>query len=78
MASKSKNLAKHLGGKWMYDGVATWYCDDMLRNVSRCSPGVDQFDNPLPGKQYWLYKSSGTPERAEKYLVSLLKKTYFL
>lgn len=28
-------LNKHEGGKWKYDGHATWWCDDGERHLSR-------------------------------------------
>jgi hypothetical protein len=67
--SVAKNLAKHLGGKWTYDGRASWWCDDEKRSVSRCSAGVDEFENPLGPAEFWLY-GDGTPRRAEGYLPS--------
>lgn len=67
--SKAKNLAHHLGGKWKYDGVCGWHCDDGVRHVYRCSAGVDEWDNPLGPPEYWLY-GQGTPKRAEEYLLS--------
>ncbi len=51
--SKSKFLAKRFGGTWKYDGICTWNCDDG-RYVARCSPGVDQWDNPLGPPEYWM------------------------
>jgi len=68
MRSKAANLDKTLGGKWKYDGVTTWYCDDGLRRVSRCSAGVDEFDNELGPAQYWLYEEGKTPRRAECFI----------
>ena len=44
--SKAKNLGLNLGGKWKYDGVYGWWCDDGVRHVIRCSAGVDEWDNP--------------------------------
>lgn len=36
-------------------GYGSWWCDDKKRHVSRCSSGVDEFDNPLGPPQYYLY-----------------------
>lgn len=57
--SKSKFLAAKYGGKWTYDRVATWHCDDGKRSVSRCCATYD--DEGLCPPQYWLY-GSGQPE----------------
>jgi hypothetical protein len=65
--SIAKSLSKHLGGTWKYDGLASWWCDDDKRHVSRCSAGVDDWDNELGPAQYWLYGIE-VPERAEKYM----------
>ena len=65
--TKAKLLGKHLGGIWTYDGCTSWHCDDGRRSVRRCSPGVDQFDDPLPGCAYWLY-GDGAPQPAEPFL----------
>jgi hypothetical protein len=53
--TKAQILAANFGGRWTYDGMASWHCDDEKRFVSRCSRGVDQFDDPLPGCDYVLY-----------------------
>lgn len=65
--SKAKQLAKALGGKWTYDGMSSWHRDCGTMHVSRCSPGTDQFGDPLPGSEYWLY-GDGAPRRAEIHL----------
>lgn len=62
-----QNLTKHLGGKWTYHAPATWSCDDGKRMVVKCSPGVDQFDDPIPGAHWYLY-GDGQPRRAEPYI----------
>jgi hypothetical protein len=67
MTTIAKRLSKHLGGKWAYDNLSTWWCDDNKRSVSRCSAGVDEFDNDLGPAQYWLY-GDGNPRRAEQYM----------
>lgn len=69
MSSKRSNLARNLGGKWKYDGIATWWCDDNIRHVSRCSAGVDEYDNEVGPVQYWLYDRRKSPERAERFLL---------
>ena len=50
--SKAKILAKALGGKWKYDGVTSWWCDDNKRHVSRCAAGHED-DGWAPS--YYLY-----------------------
>ncbi len=61
--SKSVILAKIYGGKWEYDGVNTWWCDDKKRYVCRCAPPIiDDFDEKIGPPQYWLY-GGGYPER---------------
>ncbi len=55
MTSVSKMLGKSLGGVWTYRAPCVWDCDDGVRMVVRCSPGVDEWDNPLPGSECWLY-----------------------
>ena len=57
--SKVKLLEKALGGKWTYDGHCSWNCDDG-RHVSRCSAGVDEWDNELGPAQYYLYTGETT------------------
>ncbi len=52
--SKVKILEKCLGGKWTYDGFCSWYSDDG-KHVSRCSAGVDEWDNEIGPAQYFLY-----------------------
>ena len=66
-----KNLAKHLGGKWTYDGVATWWCDDDKRSVARCGQLIDPEWSDDTRREYWLY-GDGTPRRAERYLTKIL------
>jgi hypothetical protein len=65
-----ENIRRTLGGKWKYDGTCSWWCQDG-RHVTRCSAGVDEWDNPLGPAEYWLYHPKGSgnpPERAEKYI----------
>lgn len=69
MNSKSKNLSHHLGGNWVYDGRSSWWCDDKIRHVSRCCPGIDEFDNVTDPPEYWLYGNK-IPQRAELFLLS--------
>lgn len=42
---KPKSITKWLnekyGGKWVYDGKASWWCDDGERHVSRVANGRD-------------------------------------
>lgn len=63
-----KQLNRALGGKWTYVGNSTWMCDDEKRMVCRCSPGVDEFDNPLPGPSPWYIYGDGPSRRAEQYV----------
>ena len=35
--NKTKYLEEHFGGKWKYDHVCSWWCDDDKRNVTRTS-----------------------------------------
>lgn len=65
MPSKAKLLARNLGGHWTYDGMASWWCDDDLRHVSRCCGNIADEDNSWT--EYWLY-GTGMPERAERYI----------
>jgi hypothetical protein len=53
--SKVKILARELGGKWKYDNICGWHCDDGIRSVYRRSAGVDEWDNEVGPPQYWLY-----------------------
>jgi hypothetical protein len=50
------------GGTWKYDCEATWWCDDKKRHISRCSPGVDEFDNPVGPPVYYLYEDGQSPQ----------------
>lgn len=63
--SVAKNLAKNLGGKWSYDGVSSWWCDDGVRHVSRCCSDYSDEYGPI---EYWLYGVAPYPQRAEQYL----------
>ncbi len=60
--SKSHRLHQLFGGKWIYDYRCSWWCDDDKRHVSRCSAGVDEFDNEIGPPEYWLY-GDGEPKR---------------
>jgi hypothetical protein len=67
--SIAKQLSKTLGGKWTYDGMATWWCNDMIRSVSRCGQLIDPEWSDETRREYWLYgHGDGTPCRAEKYM----------
>lgn len=52
--SKAKQLAEKYGGKWKYDGISSWWCDDNLRHVARVS--TNSYDEPgyFP-PAYYLY-----------------------
>jgi hypothetical protein len=55
--NKTKYLEKHFGGKWKYDGMASWWCDDGKRHVSRtASCYCDDKCNHLP--HYYLYEDT--------------------
>ena len=71
MRSKASRLAKALGGEWTYDGRASWWCNDGKRHVSRCSAGVDEYDNEVGPAQYWLYEKGKTPKRVESFLLGV-------
>jgi hypothetical protein len=59
--SKAKQLSDKFGGKWKYDGIATWWCDDEKRHVSRvCNNFYDDFETTPLLKEYILY-GDGTP-----------------
>lgn len=64
--SIEKQLAKSLGGKWKYDGMASWWCDDQVRSVSRCGHLINPEYSDETAREYWLY-GDGTPRRAEQY-----------
>ena len=66
--SKAKALSKALGGRWKYDGMTAWWCDDGRRHVARVCAGVDEFDHDVGPPQYWLYEKDNPPVRAEGYL----------
>lgn len=58
--SKAKQLSKKYGGNWEYDGMASWWCDDKLRHVSRtCSCSHDDYCDCPPN--YWLYSKKAKP-----------------
>ena len=65
--SIAKQLGKTLGGTWTFAYPCWWNCNEDKRHIARCSVGVDEFDNPLPGSQCWLY-GDGPPRRAEQYM----------
>lgn len=64
--SIAKRLGKSLGGRWTYDGMVTWWCDDDKRSVSRCGQLIDPEFSDETRREYWLY-GDGTPRRAEQY-----------
>jgi hypothetical protein len=58
--NKTKYLNDNYGGKWKYDGINTWICDDCTRTVSRvASCTCDYVCGHSP--DYWLY-GDGTPK----------------
>lgn len=50
--SISKWLKKNKGGNWIYDGTASWWCDDNKRHVSRVAMDCMEEDGPVG---YYLY-----------------------
>ena len=53
--NKSKYLREHFGGNWKYDGMATWWCDDNKRWVSKTSScSCDDVCNHPP--RYIMYQ----------------------
>lgn len=69
--SKSEIFANAFGGNWKYNGICSWYCDDNVRHISRCSAGVDEYDNPVGQPQYWLY-GDGAPKWIDILLLSFV------
>lgn len=62
MKSKAKQLGETFGGHWTYDGMASWWCDDEKRHVSRVhTGGLDMSGEPMPGFGYYLY-GDGAPK----------------
>jgi hypothetical protein len=76
-SKKSTSFAKlfgiTFGGTWKYDCEATWWCDDNKRHISRCSPGVDEFDNPVGPPVYYLYEDNQTPQLVSIVGLRLMK-----
>lgn len=63
MKSKAKLLGEKHGGKWTYDGVSSWWCDDGKRHVSRVhTGGFDVNGEAMPGSGYFMY-GEGAPKR---------------
>jgi len=58
--NKSKYLARVYGGVWTYDHLASWWCDDGERCVSRVCASMYEEDRMPPN--YWLY-GDGTPQQ---------------
>ena len=58
--NKSKLLSQALGGKWKYDGISCWWCDDDKRHVARTSSCScdDTCNHPAI---YYLY-GNGVPK----------------
>jgi hypothetical protein len=53
--SITKQLSEQLGGKWKYDGISDWYCEDKPNlHVGRritCSESEDDYHL----RRYYLY-----------------------
>ena len=67
---KQLNITKWLrdneGGKWRYDNMATWWCDDEKRHMSRTAAFGDE--EGLAPAQYWLYEKGKTPRMIHFHL----------
>jgi len=55
-------LSKEYGGKWRYDGIGTWECNDGTRYVNR-TVGCDCDGECNHPPHYWLYGNSPIAER---------------
>ena len=53
--SRSQALSKMYGGKWKYDGMATWNCDDGVRSVVRTCGCSGDSDRCTCLTNYYLY-----------------------
>lgn len=51
--NKTKYLEKHFGGKWKYDGVTSWWCNDDKRHVARTASYMG--DDKWGPCRYFLY-----------------------
>ncbi len=52
--NKTKYLEEHYGGKWKYDYIGSWWCDDDKRHVSRTATCM--CDEPcICPCRYYLY-----------------------
>lgn len=58
--SKAAYLSNKYGGKWKYDGVATWYCDDKKRSVSRTANMLYDGNDNYGDTDYYLYGDGET------------------
>jgi hypothetical protein len=66
--SKTKYLEKHFGGKWEYDHVTSWWCDDGKRHVSRTATCTcdDLCKCPV---RYFLYGEEKAKEIEEWFVL---------
>ena len=61
-----KNILSNIyGGKWRYDSMATWICDDNKRTVSRVKSCDCDSDCYCPN-YYYLY-GDGIPVKVNLY-----------
>ena len=65
--TKTKYLEEHFGGKWEYDHICSWWCDDDKRHVTRTASCM--CDDPCwhPAR-YFLY-GDGDPVEIEEWLI---------
>ncbi|MHA2279906.1 MAG: hypothetical protein ACXAC5_03390 [Promethearchaeota archaeon] len=71
--NKTKYLEKHFGGKWKYDGVTSWWCDDGKRHVSRTASCMcDDICNHPP--RYFLYGKDEVREIHDWFILRLSRR----
>jgi hypothetical protein len=63
---KCQQLADKFGGVWTYDGMASWWCDDDIRHVSRVATGFDDECESWYPPEYIMY---GDPSRNGSYRI---------
>ncbi len=64
----SKYLSKQFGGKWTYDHICSWWCNDDKRNVNRVSSCIcDDVCDHTP--YYYLY-GDVTPKLLHKLVAN--------
>lgn len=53
--TKAARLSKTYGGKWTYDNICTWHCDDGKRYVVRTAPCPQENGERYGPPDYILY-----------------------